>query len=270
MLTSLFAQYGKWLVLLGVILFAIAVFNAIRSGRNIRAAAYYALRQELLGRTRRWTLIAVVVAMATIVVAALPPRPPTETTAIANAVTPTPPSASIATQPALTATPTAQPTQPPSPTPTPEPSQTPTLAPTPTPLPNLPAVLLTPLSSSAPPAANAQLSFTTLASITDSSNNPVDPGLAFPAGTRTVKLFFRAAGVNNGAMWSVLCYKGDKLADSVVALWKWGARSQSARAFCGLDGSAGKYRIVTYLGSNKQFEVGFELLPPTPTPQPQS
>ncbi len=266
MLTSLFAQYGKWLILLGIILFVIALFKAIRAGRRARAASYYAIRQEALSRTRRWAFITVVLAVATIVVAAFLPRLPVETAAIAStSQTPTLPVASIATRLLPTPQPTDTATIPPSPIPTPVPSQTPTLVPTPTLPPNLPAILLTPVSSAVPPAANAKLNFTTLASIVQ-NNNPIDPGLAFPAGTRTVRLFFRASNVNNGAAWSVLCYKGDKIVDSVVALWKWGTRPQTARAFCGLDGSAGDYRIETYLGPVKQFEVGFELLPPTPTP----
>ena len=268
MLTSLLAQYGKWLVLLGIILFVIAVFNAIRAGRNARQA-YYAVRRDALMRTRRWALSAVLIAMATSLLVVFSFQQPGITDAVASVTTtPTPPIASIATK----LLPTQQPTRVtaahmPTFTPTPIPSQTPTLVPTPTPLPALPGILLTPVPSAVPPAANASLKFTTLASIIQ-NNAPVDPGLAFPGGTRTVRLFFQASGVNSGAVWSVLCYKGDQLVDSVVTLWKWGTRTQTARAFCGLDGSPGKYRIEAYLGPTRQFAVNFELLAPTPTPTP--
>ena len=112
------------------------------------------------------------------------------------------------------------------------------------------------------------MTFTTLASKVDSKGSPVDPGLSFPAGTRSVRLFFQATKVNNGAPWAVLCYKDDELVDSIVSLWKWGVRQQTARAFCAIDGSSGSYRIETYLGPYKQFEVGFELEAATPTPRP--
>jgi hypothetical protein len=168
-----------------------------------------------------------------------------------------------------TATQTAvRPTDPPSPTPTFKPSATPTVSPTVTTPPNLPVLLRTPIPSAVPVSPNAQLTFTTLASVADNKGNPVDPGLAFPGGTRSVRLYFQAANVNNGAPWSVLCYKGDKVVDSVIDLWKWGPRTQGARAFCGLDGSLGKYKAVAYLGSAKQFEVAFELLPVMPTATP--
>ena len=263
MLTSLFAQYGKWLILLGVVIFILAVFNAFRAARNARRG-YYAIRRESLTQTRQWSLTAIITAIITGVVALLMSQPVPETDAIASIThTATPQVASIATK--LLPTFTATATLPPAPTATPEPTQIPTLAPTATSLPNVPDILRTPLPSAVPPADNAKLDFTTLASIVQ-NNNPVDPGLIFPAGTRTVRLFFRASHVNNGAVWSVLCYKGDKLVDSVVALWKWGTRAQTSRAFCGLDGSAGDYRIEAYLGSAKQFEISFQLVPPTPVP----
>jgi hypothetical protein len=163
---------------------------------------------------------------------------------------------------------------------TPNPTSAPTWTPipvvtaTPTPLPaailppNVPEILQTPVPSAVPASLNATLTFTTLASSVDSKGTPTDPGLAFPGGTRRVRLFFRAANVNNGAVWSVLCYKGNQLVDSVVDLWEWGPRTQNARAFCGIDGSPGAYTIAAYLGPTKQFEVTFEILTATPTPLP--
>jgi hypothetical protein len=136
--------------------------------------------------------------------------------------------------------------------------------------PNVPGILQTPLPSAVPVSLNAKLAFTTLASVVDNKGTPSDPGLAFPSGTRSVRLFFQAANVNNGAAWSVLCYKGNRLVDSYVDLWEWGPRTQTARAFCGIDGSPGAYILAAYLGPYKQFEVNFELLPATPTPLPSA
>ena len=116
----------------------------------------------------------------------------------------------------------------------------------------------------------ARLTFTTLASLVDSKGTPTDPGLAFPNGTRRVRLFFQAAGVNNKTVWSVLCYQGEQVVDTVVDLWEWGQRTQTARAFCGIDGSPGKYTMAVYLGPDRQFEVDFEILEPTPTLAPTS
>jgi len=126
--------------------------------------------------------------------------------------------------------------------------------------------LLTPLAGAPTVSPKARLTFTTLASSVDSKGAPTDPGLGFPNGTRLVRLFFQAANVNNGAVWSVLCYKGEQLVDSIVAQWAWGARSQGARAFCSIDGSPGEYSVAAYLGPDKQFEVDFGILTPTPTP----
>ena len=267
MLATLLTQYGNWLLLIGALLFGVAVFNAARAGRGARSAAYYALRQESTSRTRFWSVIATFTFMATVALALFLTNQPSPTVAVSiNASVPTP--IVVHTKPPLpTATATAMPTAPPSPTPTLAPQPTPT--PTATLPPNLPAVLLTPVPSALPVAPNAKLAFTTLASVLDNNGDPVNPGLAFPAGTNSVKVFFRAAGVNNAATWSVICYKGDKIVDSVVALWRWGPGAQGARAFCGIDGSIGKYAVVGYLGPNKQFEVAFELLPPTPTPPPR-
>jgi hypothetical protein len=124
------------------------------------------------------------------------------------------------------------------------------------------------MPSAVPVSPKAKLAFTTLASIVDSKGAPTDPGLAFPAGTRSVRLFFQASNVNNGATWSVLCYKGNNLVDSYIDLWNWGPHAQTGRAFCGIDGSPGNYKVTAYLGPSKQFEIEFQLLPATPTPFP--
>ena len=44
-------QLGNWLLLIGALLFILAVLNAVRAGRQLRNAAYYAVRQEALSRT---------------------------------------------------------------------------------------------------------------------------------------------------------------------------------------------------------------------------
>jgi hypothetical protein len=97
----------------------------------------------------------------------------------------------------------------------------------------------------------------------------MDTGIVFPQGTHSVRVFFRAVNVDNNVTWSVLCYKGNRLVDSFIGPWKWGAKPQSARAFCAIDGSVGLYRIAGYLGVIKQFEAGFNVVvPPTPTATP--
>jgi hypothetical protein len=274
--TTLLSQFGSWLLLAGVLLFAVAVFNVVRTSRQARGAAYYGIRQDALSKTRRWAFVATVAFILTGALAFyLDQQPPAAATSITEAATPTPvlvdiPSRMLPTdtpQPAIVMETAAVPTIPPSPTLTLV--QPPTLAPaTATPPLDVPAILQTPVPGTVPVAPNARLTFTTLASVADNKGNPVDPGLAFPGGTRRVRLYFRAANVNNGATWSVLCYKGDQLVDSVVDLWEWGPRTQSARAFCSVDGSPGKYTVAAYLGPARQFEIAYELLPVTPAATP--
>jgi hypothetical protein len=275
--TALLSQFGSWLLLAGVLLFAVAVFNAVRTSRQARGAAYYGIRQDALNKTRRWAFVATIVFLLTSALAVyLDQQPSLAATTIADAATPTPmlvdvPSRMLPTdtpQPAAVTQTAASPTIPPSPMPTLSPTALPTAIPTTTPPPNLPDILQTSLPSAVTVVPNATLTFTTLASVADNKGNPVDPGLAFPGGTRRVRLYFRAANVNNGATWSVLCYKDDQLIDTVVELWKWGPRAQNARAFCSVDGSPGQYKVVAYLGPAPQFEVAFELLPVTPTAAP--
>ena len=58
--TTLLSQFGSWLLLAGVLLFAVAVFNAVRASRQARGAAYYGIRQEALNKTRRWAFVATI------------------------------------------------------------------------------------------------------------------------------------------------------------------------------------------------------------------
>ncbi len=262
-------QLGNWLLLIGALLFILAVLNAVRAGRQLSSAAYYVVRQEALSRTRRWTFLATIALLSTSGLAMYLSNLPAPT-AVANVPTPSAVLVAIPSRILPTATSTPQPTQLPSKTPLPTATATPTLLPKATALPavNVPAILQTPMPSAVPVSPNAKLAFTTLASIVDSKGTPSDPGLAFPAGTRNVRLFFQASNVNNGATWSVLCYKGNKIVDSYIDLWDWGPRSQTARAYCAIDGSPGAYTVAAYLGFNQQFAIAFELLPATPTPFP--
>ncbi len=266
-------QVGNWLLLAGALLFVLSVFNALRAARQLRGAAYYAVRQDALNRTRRWALLATVSLLFSggLIVYLTNSSVPTPT-AIATGATPTlvvvdVPSRLLPTE-TFTPSATPKPSKTPKPTSTTAPTLTPTTPPPLPPAPSVPAILLTPVPSAVPASPNAKLAFTTLASIVDSKGTPADPGLAFPVGTRSVRLFFQASNVNNGAAWSVLCYKGNKLVDSYIDLWDWGPRTQTARAFCGIDGSPGAYIISAYLGSNKQFDVNFTILQATPTPLP--
>ena len=231
------------------------------------AQTYYAVRQDALSRTRRWAFLATISLLASGGLAIYLSNAPTPT-AVATTTTPTSVVIDVPSRLLPTATFTPNPTSTPRWTPLPTSTMTPIPLSTATLPPNVPGILQTPVPSAVPVSPNANLTFTTLASIVDSKGTPSDPGLAFPGGTRRVRLFFRAANVNNGAVWSVLCYKGNQLVDSVVDLWEWGPRTQTARAFCGIDGSPGTYTAAAYLGPNKQFEVTFEILPATPTPLP--
>jgi hypothetical protein len=144
-----------------------------------------------------------------------------------------------------------------------------TLLPSATPQGTLPPQVLTPLPVAASPAPNARLTFTTFASVLDNKGNPVDAGRIFPAGTRSVRILFRASNVDNGVTWSVLCLKSNRLVDSVASPWKWGPRAQGARAACAIDGSLGTYTVTAYLGLVQQFDATFEVVPaPTPSPEP--
>jgi hypothetical protein len=260
-------QLGNWLLLIGALLFIVAAFKAFWAGRQLRNAAYYAVRQEALSRVRRWAFLAVIALLATGGLAIYLSNLPVPVS-VASAPTPTPVVIAVPSRLLPTATFTPSPTSAPSQTPLPTFTATPTLSPTATLPPNVPAILQTPVPSAVPVSPNARFAFTTLASVVDNKGAPADPGFAFPDGTRRVRLFFRAANVNNGAVWSVLCYQGNQLVDSYIGLWAWGPRTQTARAFCGINGSPGTYTVAAYLGPYKQFEANFELLPATPTPIP--
>jgi hypothetical protein len=260
-------QLGNWLFLAAALLFVVSIFNVLRAARQLSGAAYYAVRQDALRRTRRWAFLATVSLLASFgLILYLSSAPPPA--AVATIQTPTPVVVDVPSRMLPTATFTPSPTEPPTWTPIPVVTATPAPPPSATLPSNVPDILQTPVAGAVTVLPSARLTFTTLASLVDGKGTPTDPGLAFPNGTRRVRLFFQAAGVNNNAVWSVLCYKGNQLVDSVVDLWEWGQRTQTARAFCAIDGSPGNYTVSAYLGPNKQFEVAFEILTPTSTPVP--
>jgi len=264
------SQYGNWLLLsLGAVLVMALLWTALAAFKS-RRAAYYGLRQEAIRQMRRRGLITLILLVIFVAAAALislqPPPPALPPVAIISSPTPIPPS--------LTPTPTRLPSSTPTPTATAVISPTPTLLPTSTLLPSstpqvtVPPQLLTPLPAAITPAPNARLTFNTFASVLDTNNNPVDPGQTFPAGSRSVRVFFRAANVSNGVTWSVLCYKNGRLVDSFAGPWQWGTRAQSGRAFCAIDGSTGAYQVTAYLGLIKQFDATFEVVDVADTPTP--
>jgi len=269
-ITSLLAQIGNWLLAgLGIVL-AYSVFRALRAAWQSRQAAYYSLRREAIARLRRWSLISAALFAVMLVIglamSAAPPPPPAvvsvSTATPAPTVTQPPPTPAPPATPTPIVLPTATATA--SPAPSPSPIVTPTATATATPA--APAVLLTPLPGAVPPADGATMTFTTFASVLDANGNPRDAGSVFPSGTRRVRVFFRAAGINNGATWSVFCYNGDELVDQFVGLWQWGPRAQTGRAFCAIDGSTGRYRVTGFLGTTRQFDQPFDLIeapPPT-------
>ena len=57
-------QLGNWLLLAGAVLFVVSIFNALRAAGQLRGAAYYAVRQEALSRTRRWAFLATISLLA--------------------------------------------------------------------------------------------------------------------------------------------------------------------------------------------------------------
>jgi hypothetical protein len=262
-MASLFAQYGNWLLLIVGSVFVGAAFWTAQTALQTRRAAYYALRQEAIRHMRQRmavTLVLLVVFAGLAITLNLQPPVPAPTPA-AVISTPTP----ISLPPTPTLLPSATPSPPPSLTLLP----TPTWLPSATPRSTLPPQMLTPLPAAASPAPAARLTFTTLASVLDNNSNPVDAGRIFPAGTRSVRIFFHAVNVDNGVTWSVLCLKDKRVVDSVASPWKWGPRAQGARAFCAIDGSLGTYTVTAYLGLVQQFEATFEVVPAsTLTPEP--
>ena len=220
-MTTLLLQFGNWLLLAGVVLFADGGVqrHARRVGRRAGPPTME-FGRSALNKTRRWALVATIAFMLTGALAFyFDQQPPHDRRRQYRHADSRP--GGCSQQDAADRYSDACGSYADAPRPTVLPSPTlslvppPTLAPaTATPSPNVPAILQTPVPGAVPVAPNAKLTFTTLASVADNKGNPVDPGLAFPGGTRRVRLYFRAANVNNGATWSVLCYKGDQLVDS--------------------------------------------------------
>ncbi len=257
------SQFAPWIIIIGASVFALSLWVLLRAASQSRSSTYYFMRKSAIQRARRWTLMGLLTLIASIAIAfvisnqpapivSTPPETPTLIVVLA-------PTKTIEPSP----TPTA--TSKPAPSPTPKIVSTPTPKITPGSVPDL---LLTPLPSAVPVAPNAKFTLTTLASVIDANQKPVDSGVTFPQGTRTIYIFFRASGVNNGARWSVFCKKGTQITDSFIDVWKWGPINQSSRASCSIDGSTGLYSIAAYLDYTKQFEVIFNVIVPPPTAQP--
>ncbi len=265
----LLSQYGTWLLLAIGVALTLAVVWTVLAAVRARRAAYFGLRQQAIHQLRLRTVVTFGVLIAFVVLAITINSQPASPAPVAVISTPTPiplPATNV---------PTRLPSSTPSPTSATSAIASPTLLPTSTSSPTatltatVPSLLLTPLPAAASPAPNAKLTFTTFASVLDSNNNPVDAGQVFPAGTRRVRIFFRATNVSNGVTWSILCHKNNQLVDSFAGPWQWGARAQTARAFCNIDGSAGTYIVSAYLGLIKQFDMTFSVIGATDTPTPE-
>lgn len=256
---TLIAQFSPVLLLVGVALSLLALRHTIRLFDQSRRAPYYILREEAARSARRWAIVSVGVMALTLGAAVAASQPPA-VPATEPAITPT------AAVPTLGPVPTRTPTA--THTPVPTPTATLTLTPTTTPALDVPAVLLTPIPGAVEPDPAAKFEFLTLASRIDQNLNPLDPGFQFPAGASRVYVVFRASGVNNGARWGIFCYRDGAIVDSFVALWDDGKNTQTARAFCAVDGTPGSYLLRAYLGTNLAFEVQYSLagVPPTATP----
>ena len=221
------------------------------------------MREQAVRRARRWFIAgtsALILAVASAVIISNQPTP----IAVATPYTPT---RIVVLAPTSTSSPSPAPTFTRTPTSSPTATSTRTITPTLKPG-SVPNLLLTPLPSAVPVAPNAKFTFTTLASVLDSKQKPVDPGVVFPQGTRAIHVFFRASGVNNGARWAIFCQKGNQVVDSFIALWTWGPLAQNAHAVCSLDGSLGSYSVVAYLDLNQQFQTVFNIVIPPPTVSP--
>jgi hypothetical protein len=256
-------QWVPWIIFIGVAIFALALLLVARATIQVRRGAYFFMRENAIKRARRSMFMGTVALILSIVIALLISNQPVAI------VAPNTPTRIVVF--AVTKTSTAAPSPTPTFTPTPSPSPSPTIVKTITPtVPpgSVPGLLLTPLPSAVPVATSAKFTLTTLASVLDSKQNPVDRGVVFPQGTRAIHIFFRASGVNNGARWAVFCKKGNQIVDSFIALWAWGPLAQSSHAVCGIDGSLGTYSVVGYLDFNQQFEAVFNVVVPPPTAVP--
>jgi hypothetical protein len=267
LIATFLAQNATWLLPIGVLLLGISIWNAARAARLARRGAYYVVREEALRKTRRWAFAATLVAVIGVALTVVAVNRPVTPVAIVT-IAPTPTAAPIISPTKIqpSATPTETLTK--GPTVTASPKATSTASATPVPANKIPSLLLTPVPLAVSPAPGAKLTLITLASLLDSSKNPVDPGQIFPAGTKTIQVLFKASGVNNNVVYSIFCLKDAKIVDSIIDLWRWNTQPQSSRIFCSIDGSVGAYKVEAYLGLTKQFEVTFDVIAPTPTSPP--
>ena len=258
--SSVLGQLSAWTILLGVVIFALTLGIGARAALQARRGTYYFMRENALKRARYWFLagtVALILAVVSALIISNQPAP----SAVA---TPNTPTRIVVFAPTSAPSPSPTPTFTRTPTPSPTPTISKTIAPTLKPG-SVPNLLLTPLPSAVPVAPAAKFTFSTLASVLDSKQQPVDVGVVFPQGTHTIHIFFRASGVNNNARWAVFCKKGNQVVDSFIALWIWGQQAQGAHAVCSIDGSLGVYSVVTYLDFNEQFETVFKVIVPPPT-----
>jgi hypothetical protein len=258
------SQFAPWIILVGALIFALSLWIVIRASNQARQGAFYFMRTDALQRARRWLLMGTAILILSISVGVILSNSP-QPVAIANV---TPLTATRIISPTKTSTPSPMPTSTSTSTASPTPVISSTVTPTIKPG-SVPNLLLTPLPSAVPVAPGAKFTLTTLASVLDSKQSPVDGGTVFPQGTRAIHIFFRTSGVNNAARWAVFCTKGNQLVDSFIDLWKWGPIAQGAHAVCSIDGSIGAYTVTSYLDFNKQFVAPFTIIvPPTPTATP--
>lgn len=201
--------------------YALLIVSAIPAGQIViqliraRRAPYYAMRQNALGRARRWALVALILQAVAAALLIVPPRvatmlsPPTPI----PAATPTGvPPATVTPLP--TRTPTATPTRPPTATPPFIPTSTPGVQPPPS--------ALSPIPSAVPAGKDARISIITLAAGQDASGQPVDPGAEFPPGDRRIYLFFTYEGMNDGAVTTFAWYRDGEFIDFCSDTWAWG------------------------------------------------
>lgn len=259
---TLLTQYSTILLLVGIAVALFALRNTIRNLNQSRNARYYILREEASARAGRWAVFSFVIIAITVAIFVFSLQMSTGPL-VARTSTPTlstevaRPTATRTPSPTATASPTASATA------------TVTFTPTATLSADVPDVLLTPIADAIAAAAGARFEFSTLASrVNPDTFAPLDPGLQFPGGSTRVYVFFRATAVNNGAVWSIFCYRNGEIIDQFIGLWEDGTASQNSRAFCSLDGAEGVYSVRAYIDTRRQFSVDFTLSGPLPTDTP--
>jgi len=218
------SSWGEFLPHLyqGAIALFVVVVVAVGVGllhlRHAKLDRYYIMREEARRKGTRWLLAATVSFIVGVVLLCLYFYPPVTPAAPQSPLPPlsTATAAGVTPLPKATLTPSAVAL--PSPTPTRRPTATPPFIPTPTPAYPLPETALSPLPGAVQADPEAQITFRTFA-LGEENNQPVDPGLEFPAGDHRVYFFFEYEGMRKDVVWTFGWYKDGEYLDGNTCLW---------------------------------------------------